>query len=57
MDPKDFLSDSSKSDGSDFSDETEVSLESLDSDIDGEVNTNEFEEVQKMGHWTDEDYK
>ena len=57
MDPKDFLSDSSKSDGSDFSDDTEVSLESLDSDIDGELNTNEFEEVQKKGHWTDEDYK
>lgn len=56
VDPKDILSDSSESDGSDFSDDTEVSLESLDSDIDREVSNSEFKEVQKKGDWTEEHY-
>ena len=56
VDPKDILSNSSESDGSDFSDDTEVSLESLDSDIDREVSNSEFKEVQKKGHWTEEHY-
>lgn len=57
VDPKSILSDSSESDGSDFSDDTEVSLESVESDLDGEVNTNEFVEVQKKGHWAEEHYR
>ena len=57
VDPKSILSDSSQSDGSDFSDDTEVSLESLDSDLDGEVNTNDLIEVQKKGRWAEEHYR
>ena len=50
VDPKGILSDSSESGGSDFSDDTEVSLESLDSDLDGDMNTNELIEVQNKDH-------
>lgn len=58
VDPKDTLPDSSESDsdGSDFSNDTEVSLESLSSETDEEINNSEFKNVKKKGHWTEEHY-
>ena len=48
--PNDILPGSSESDASDFSDDTEVSLESPVSGSDGEVENDEFQESRKKGY-------
>ena len=50
MHPNNILSGSSESDGSNFSDDTEDSLEGPVSDSDKDVDNNEFEEPQKKGY-------